>query len=173
MIFLPRPGRTPSPSTLTPASVGRPTSTLSPSATRSASNDTAAPTSAGSFSTRKASPGSTRYCFPPVRITAYMLVLSRKGGRSYPGQAGVAREGMLAGMRLLPVLAGVLLGACGCDVEKKDPCETRDCDEWQTVLDDGDEDGDDLGASLFSVNGPAWNDPYFSPGTLGVAPRVG
>ena len=80
---------------------------------------------------------------------------------------------MLAGMRLLPVLAGVLLGACGCDVEKKDPCETRDCDEWQTVLDDGDEDGDDLGASLFSVNGPAWNDLYFAGGTLGVAPRVG
>jgi hypothetical protein len=47
------------------------------------------------------------------------------------------------------------------------------CDEWQTILDDGDEDTTDLGAALFAVNGPQADDLYFAGGTLGIEPRAG
>src|SRR5271155_4348094 len=39
------------------------------------SNSTSEPTSPGSVSTRTTSPGATRYCFPPVSITAYITIL--------------------------------------------------------------------------------------------------
>src|SRR5208282_3255266 len=38
-------------------------------------NSTSEPTSPGSVSTRTESPGATRYCFPPVSITAYITIL--------------------------------------------------------------------------------------------------
>src|ERR1700693_4734372 len=38
-------------------------------------NSTSEPTSPGSVSTRTSSPGATRYCFPPVSITAYITIL--------------------------------------------------------------------------------------------------
>src|ERR1700722_19995340 len=41
---------------------------------RTSSNVTLAPTFPSSFSTRIVLPGSARYCFPPVRITAYILL---------------------------------------------------------------------------------------------------
>lgn len=68
-------------------------------------------------------------------------------------------------------LAGILGFGCGEDAPA--PACDGTCDEWQTVLDDGDEDADDLGVSLFSVNGPAIDDLYFAGGTLGVAPLRG
>src|ERR1700735_5050206 len=47
--------------------------TLSPSNTaRTRPNSTAAPTSPSSVSTSMDSPAATRYCFPPVSITAYI-----------------------------------------------------------------------------------------------------
>src|SRR5580704_9852354 len=45
----------------------------SPDTRRTVSNVTASPTAPGSFSTRSLSPGSTRYCLPPVFITAYIV----------------------------------------------------------------------------------------------------
>src|SRR5271156_6951420 len=40
---------------------------------RTSSNVTLPPTFPSSFSTRIVFPGSARYCFPPLRITAYIL----------------------------------------------------------------------------------------------------
>src|SRR5215471_7667524 len=73
-IFFPRPCSTISASTVTPATVGRPTSTLPPSsAKRSGPKVTLVPAGPASFSTRRVSPSLTRYCFPPVAMTAYMV----------------------------------------------------------------------------------------------------
>src|SRR5512138_3975617 len=59
--------------TLPPFRNGEPILTLSPCPTSSTlSNSTLAPASAVSFSTRKTEPSLTRYCLPPVEITAYM-----------------------------------------------------------------------------------------------------
>src|SRR5262249_23304539 len=60
-------------STFAPPTSGVPTFTPSPSPTRSTSlKVTASPTLPASFSTRSRSPCATRYCFPPVLMTAYM-----------------------------------------------------------------------------------------------------
>src|SRR5580698_3795439 len=40
---------------------------------RTSSNVTLPPTLPSNFSTRMVFPGSARYCFPPLRITAYIL----------------------------------------------------------------------------------------------------
>src|SRR5438874_1077711 len=62
--------------TSAPEMSGAPSLTLSPLPTRSTwSNDTAAPTSAASDSTRSLPPDSTRYCLPPDLITAYIGVM--------------------------------------------------------------------------------------------------
>src|SRR6187401_611029 len=59
--------------TLPPLRNGEPILTLSPCPTSSTlSNSTLAPASAVSFSTRNTEPSLTRYCLPPVEITAYM-----------------------------------------------------------------------------------------------------
>src|SRR5215212_9689613 len=61
--------------TLAPATNGAPTLTESPSPTASTSaNWIAAPTSACRSSTLSFSPELTRYCFPPVLMTAYMTI---------------------------------------------------------------------------------------------------
>src|SRR6478752_6892592 len=71
--FSPRPWATTVALTLAPDTKGAPTFTPSPSPSmRTLSNDTAAPTSAASISTFTCSPDFTRYCLPPVWITAYM-----------------------------------------------------------------------------------------------------
>src|SRR5262245_23053213 len=71
--FSPRPSPMTSAVTLAPLTTGVPTRTCAPSATSSTSSKvTAAPASAPSFSTRMVSPSCTRYCLPPVAITAYM-----------------------------------------------------------------------------------------------------
>src|SRR4051812_11455647 len=76
MIFLDRPCSTISASTVTPATVGRPTSTLpASSANRSGPKLTLVPAVPVSFSTRRVSPSLTRYCFPPDTMTAYMCEL--------------------------------------------------------------------------------------------------
>ena len=60
------------PSTRAPLMFGAPTVTAPPSAISSTSpSSTVSPTSPGSRSTLSARPSSTRYCFPPVRTTAY------------------------------------------------------------------------------------------------------
>src|SRR5688572_29600637 len=58
--------------TLAPFTVGAPTFTSLPSSfmTRRASNESSSPSLASSFSTRRTSPSLTRYCLPPVVITA-------------------------------------------------------------------------------------------------------
>src|SRR6185503_15598810 len=71
--FWPRPWATTVALTLAPDTKGAPTFTPSPSPSMSTlSKDTAAPTSADSNSTFTCSPDFTRYCLPPVWITAYM-----------------------------------------------------------------------------------------------------
>jgi hypothetical protein len=56
-----------------PASTGVPIFTVSPSPTMSTwSSVISLPTSAGSDSTLSFSPALTRYCLPPVLITAYI-----------------------------------------------------------------------------------------------------
>src|SRR5581483_5423823 len=85
----PRPLATTSAVTLAPSSVGLPIFTSSPSAIRSTSPNVTAPPasialpSCSSFSTWIVSPGWTRYCLPPVAITAYMnQLLGETEGRS-------------------------------------------------------------------------------------------
>ena len=59
--------------TVAPLTNGAPTLTPSPSPSmRTRSKDTVAPISAASNSTLTCSPDLTRYCLPPVWITAYM-----------------------------------------------------------------------------------------------------
>src|SRR5580765_4454279 len=68
-----RPCATTLAATAAPLTVGAPTLTPSPEPSRSTwSKLTAAPTSASSFSTRRVSPCATRYCLPPVMMTAYI-----------------------------------------------------------------------------------------------------
>src|SRR5579862_5347104 len=59
--------------------VGLPTVTFAPSpldTRRTSSNAILSPALPGSFSTTTVWPASTRYCFPPVWITAYMASVS-------------------------------------------------------------------------------------------------
>src|SRR6185436_3112718 len=75
--------------TLPPLRNGEPILTLSPCPTSSTlSNSTLAPASAVSFSTRKTEPSLTRYCLPPVEITAYMSTRAPEGPGTRP-QKGV------------------------------------------------------------------------------------
>src|SRR3990172_12971828 len=61
--------------TAAPFTRGAPTVTLSPSDTsRTRSRVTSAPGVASRSSTRSVAPSSTRYCFPPLSITAYMQI---------------------------------------------------------------------------------------------------
>ena len=72
--FLPLPFFTTLPVTLAPATVGLPNFTLPSSPTASTvSKENSLSASAFSFSTKMTSPFSTRYCFPPVTITAYII----------------------------------------------------------------------------------------------------
>ena len=60
--------------TLAPSTTGVPMVTVSPSPTsRTRSNVTEVPASAASRSIVSSLPASTRYCFPPVVTTAYMV----------------------------------------------------------------------------------------------------
>src|SRR5512142_1617061 len=64
--------------TLPPFSNGLPSFTSAPWPTRSTSpNSTVAPGSASSFSTRSTPSFVTRYCLPPVAMTAYIVDESR------------------------------------------------------------------------------------------------
>src|SRR5712691_8160253 len=73
MIFLPRFWAIIWASTRTPATAGVPTVTSAPCPTRcTLVNVTVSPTAPVSFSTSIVSPGLTRYCRPPVVITAYI-----------------------------------------------------------------------------------------------------
>src|SRR5580704_1537593 len=63
--------------------MGVPTLTSAPSPTSSTSpNSTVAPGSASSFSTRSTPSLVTRYCLPPVAMTAYMVIYCRSGSES-------------------------------------------------------------------------------------------
>ena len=66
------PWATISPSTAAPATVGLPTLASPSPPTSSASKESFLPTSPSSSSTRSLSPLETRYCLPPVWITAYI-----------------------------------------------------------------------------------------------------
>src|SRR6266568_1500829 len=70
--FLCLPWETTSPSTAAPATTGRPTLASPSPPTSSTSNVSFPPTSASTFSTLRRSPSVTRYCLPPVLITAYI-----------------------------------------------------------------------------------------------------
>src|SRR5262245_24591813 len=73
MTFSPRPWRTTSALTEAPSTTGRPIDASSPSTTsRTRSTITVLPGSTSSSSTSSSVPTSTRYCFPPVSMTAYM-----------------------------------------------------------------------------------------------------
>src|SRR4030081_833930 len=77
----PLPWRTTVASALPPFRRGLPRVTLAPSPTSSTSpNSTVAPGSASSFSTRRTPSLETRYCFPPVAMTAYIVVEEGNGG---------------------------------------------------------------------------------------------
>src|ERR1700737_1283354 len=71
------PCETTSACTCAPLTSGAPTFTPAPSPTRSTSSATLAPTGCSSFSTLRRSPSFTRYCLPPVLITAYIRALLR------------------------------------------------------------------------------------------------
>src|SRR5581483_10783341 len=75
--FLARIWPTISPVTLALASSGAPILTSSPPTKSTSGNTTCSPTSPASFSTLTRSPSATRYCLPPVRITAYFIGFSR------------------------------------------------------------------------------------------------
>src|SRR5512136_575229 len=72
-----RPWATISPSTDAPATVGLPTLASPSPPTSRASNESFLPTSPSRSSTRSLSPLETRYCLPPVWITAYIEPLLR------------------------------------------------------------------------------------------------
>src|SRR5712692_7213644 len=97
------PWETTSACTLASLKRGAPTFTSLPLPTSSTSRSSLAPTSCESFSTLRRSPSLTRYCFPPVLTTAYILssVAFRleKGpaGREIP-PLGAERNGDLAGL---------------------------------------------------------------------------
>src|SRR5256885_1893133 len=79
------PWRTTVATTLPPFRRGLPRVTLAPSPTSSTSpNSTVAPGSASSFSTRRTPSLETRYCFPPVAMTAYIVIEEGNGGRRRP-----------------------------------------------------------------------------------------
>src|SRR5258706_8291609 len=112
MSFSPRPSAsTTSAVTLAPTTRGAPILTFSPSATsRTSVNSTDLPGSTpSSFSTRRVSPCCTRYCLPPVAMTAYM-----------DGTPGVDR-GRILGVRVVKsrvfgaLLGGQDLGDAGID----------------------------------------------------------
>src|SRR5262245_47101574 len=70
-------------------------------------NSTAAPTSPSRRSMRRRSPGATRYCFPPVRMTAYDIqdqgsrrACRAKGWSVLEGQRGVNRTPHIPMIRL-------------------------------------------------------------------------
>src|ERR1700722_11019100 len=70
----PWPWRTTVASTLVPSTRGEPILTSAPSPTsRTSANSTVSPGRASSFSTFRTVSLVTRYCLPPVAITAYML----------------------------------------------------------------------------------------------------
>ena len=65
--------------TRAPVTYGAPIDTSAPSPIRRTwLNSTVAPASASSFSTRTTVPSLTRYCLPPVAMTAYMIVRTPK-----------------------------------------------------------------------------------------------
>src|SRR3990172_1129989 len=65
--------------TAAPETRGAPTLSASPSPSASTwSSTSSVPTSAGSFSTLIFSPALTRYCLPPVLMTAYMNIRSSR-----------------------------------------------------------------------------------------------
>src|SRR6185436_7105107 len=67
-----------------PCTRGAPTFTDSPSPSASTwSSTTSAPTSAVSFSTFTFSPAATRYCLPPVMMTAYMTTPTAENPKLY------------------------------------------------------------------------------------------
>src|SRR5712664_1831765 len=98
------PCETTSASTRAPETVGAPSFTSGPSPTSSTSSSSLAPTSWVSFSTLRRSPCFTRYCFPPVLITAY-ISSSRLSGLGPAPLAGKSRRGALKG-------TGDLAGPC-------------------------------------------------------------
>src|SRR5512135_3656721 len=91
-----RPWATISPSTLAPATVGLPTLASPSPPRRRASNATFLPTSPSRSSTRSLSPLETRYCLPPVWITAYIepLLLEKASecSRVAPRRADAQRD---------------------------------------------------------------------------------
>src|SRR3990172_13154624 len=70
-------------STAAPATTGLPTFASPSPPTSSTSKDSLPPTSPSSFSILRRSPCETRYCLPPVRITAY-IGRSFRGGNETP-----------------------------------------------------------------------------------------
>ena len=83
MSFSPRARRTTSALTAASATIGVPIEDSSPSATSSTRSSLISwPGSTSSRSTSSSVPTSTRYCFPPVSITAYMDPLGVCGGRA-------------------------------------------------------------------------------------------
>src|SRR3954452_8336078 len=93
----PRPWLTTVALTSAPETSGAPTLTPSPAPTRSTwSNETLAPTSAVSASTRSFAPDSTRYCLPPDLMTAYIDCIA-------PKRAGIITEIMSFVSMLAPV----------------------------------------------------------------------
>src|ERR1700704_864452 len=95
---------TTSASTRAPETVGAPSFTSGPSPTSSTSSSSLAPTSWVSFSTLRRSPCFTRYCFPPVLITAYISNLPAFRPGPAP-LAGKSRRGARKG-------TGDLAGPC-------------------------------------------------------------
>ena len=85
----PRSRRTISALTAAPSTTGWPIEASSPSATSSTrSSVTVLPGSASSSSTSSSVPTSTRYCFPPVSMTAYMDPQDAGGGGTRPLRDG-------------------------------------------------------------------------------------
>ena len=81
--FSPRSWRRTSAETVAFSTTGRPIAAVSPSATRrTRSRVTSLPGWASSSSTSSSVPTSTRYCFPPVSMTAYMDPRRWCGGRA-------------------------------------------------------------------------------------------
>src|ERR1700682_3986439 len=95
---------TASSSTQAPETVGAPSFTSGPSPTSSTSRSRCAPTARLSFSPLRRSPFFTRYCFPPVLITAYISNLPAFRLQPAP-LAGKSRRGARKG-------TGDLAGPC-------------------------------------------------------------
>src|SRR5437899_655318 len=108
--------------TAAPATSGVPAVEPSPSPTiRTSPNSIVAPGSPASFSTEITSSLATRYCFPPVRITAYMgsklHAETLPDGTPRPGSAHYSEGGFavnkLGGRRRRPTTKKHEQGTCG------------------------------------------------------------